>query len=160
MYMNQDLNDYSIEPQNIAMNMDSLDKQILELLSEDGRKSYRKISRELGVSVGTIHNRVDKLTKSGIISKFVPVIDHEKLGYTLTAVIGIEIKGGTISFLTEKEPFKNNLLAVYDVTGQFDGIIIAKFKYRLPPKSCGYLLNRVGSTTLNRRWRGVLKMLV
>ena len=56
--MNQDLNDYSIEPQNIAMNMDSLDKQILELLSEDGRKSYRKISRELGVSVGTIKNHL------------------------------------------------------------------------------------------------------
>jgi len=126
--MTQNLEEYGNEPQNMALNMDSLDKQILELLSVDGRKSYRKISRELGVSVGTIHNRVDKLTKSGIISKFVPVIDHEKLGYTLTAVIGIEIKGGTISYLTEKEPFKNNLLAVYDVTGQFDGIIIAKFK--------------------------------
>ena len=32
------------------------------------------------------------------------------------------------SWRTKKEPFKNNLLAVYDVTGQFDGIIIAKFK--------------------------------
>jgi DNA-binding Lrp family transcriptional regulator len=126
--MNVNLEDYKIETDNTTVSMDILDKQILELLSEDGRKSYRKISRELGVSVGTIHNRVDKLTKTGIINKFVPVIDHEKLGYTLTAVIGIEIKGGTISHLTEKEPFKNNLLAVYDVTGQFDGIIIAKFK--------------------------------
>ncbi len=126
--MDNNLEEYAIEPENMTLTMDMLDKQILELLSEDGRKSYRKISRELGVSVGTIHNRVDKLTKSGIISKFVPVINHEKLGYTLTAVIGIEIKGGSVLNLTEKEPFKNNLLAVYDVTGQFDGIIIAKFK--------------------------------
>lgn len=126
--MNNNLNEYDVEPENMTLTMDTLDKQILELLSDDGRKSYRKISRELGVSVGTIHNRVDKLTKSGIISKFVPVINHEKLGYTLTAVIGIEIKGGSVLNLTEKEPFKNNLLAVYDVTGQFDGIIIAKFK--------------------------------
>ncbi|RAP46614.1 MAG: AsnC family transcriptional regulator [Methanosphaera sp. rholeuAM6] len=126
--MNKNTDAYGVEPENMIFTMDTLDKQILELLSEDGRKSYRKISRELGVSVGTIHNRVDKLTKSGIINKFVPVIDHEKLGYTLTAVIGIEIKGGTISYLIEKEPFKDNLLAVYDVTGQFDGIIIAKFK--------------------------------
>lgn len=126
--MNNNLNEYDVEPENMTLTMDTLDKQILELLSDDGRKSYRKISRELGVSVGTIHNRVDKLTKSGIISKFVPVINHEKLGYTLTAVIGIEIKGGSVLNLTEKESFKNNLLAVYDVTGQFDGIIIAKFK--------------------------------
>lgn len=110
------------------VSMDVLDEQILGLLSKDGRKSYRKISRELGVSVGTIHNRVDKLTKSGIINKFVPVIDHEKLGYNLTAIIGLELKGGTISSIIDKDQFKNNVLAVYDVTGQFDSIMIAKFK--------------------------------
>ena len=126
--MAQEITEYNVEPENMALSMDSLDKSILEFLSVDGRKSYRKISRDLGVSVGTIHNRVDKLTKSGIISKFVPVIDHEKLGFHLTAIIGIEIKGGTVSHLIEKEEFKNNLLAVYDVTGQFDGIIIAKFR--------------------------------
>lgn len=124
--MKQDNENNSSEYKNVSM--DKLDKKILELLSVDGRKSYRKISRELEVSVGTIHNRVDKLIKSGIITKFVPVIDHEKLGYNLTAVIGIEVKGGTVSYLTEKEPFKDSLLAVYDVTGQFDAIIIAKFK--------------------------------
>ncbi|MCD7781741.1 MAG: Lrp/AsnC family transcriptional regulator [Methanosphaera sp.] len=126
--INELYDEYEEEPKNIMAEMDDLDKKILELLRDDGRKSYRKISRDLDVSVGTVHNRVDKLTKSGIINKFVPVIDHEKLGYTLTAVIGIEIKGGTISFLTEKTEFKDNILALYDVTGQFDGFIIAKFK--------------------------------
>ena len=108
--------------------MDDLDKKILELLSDDGRKSYRKISRELGVSVGTVHNRVDKLTKHGIITKFVPVINHEKLGYNLTAIIGLEIKGGTVDFLVENDVYQDNILAVYGVTGQFDGMVIAKFR--------------------------------
>ena len=126
--MDEMYTEFDAEPENMILSMDDIDKNILELLSDDGRKSYRKISRELGVSVGTVHNRVDKLTKSGIIDKFVPVIDHEKLGYTLTAIIGLEIKGGTVAFLTDKKEFKDNLLAVYDVTGQFDGIIIAKFK--------------------------------
>ena len=126
--MKEEYDNFEEEPENLALSMDNLDKKILELLSDDGRKSYRKISRELGVSVGTGHNRVDKLTKTGIINKFVPVINHEKLGYTLTAIIGLEIKGGSVSFLTDKEEFKDNLLAVYDVTGQFDGIVIAKFR--------------------------------
>ncbi len=120
--------EYNEETENMIIEMDELDKKILELLSDDGRKSYRKISRELGVSVGTVHNRVDKLTRYGIISKFVPVIDHEKLGYNLTAIIGLEIKGGTVGFLADKDEYKDNLLAVYDVTGQFDGFIIAKFR--------------------------------
>ena len=55
--------EFDAEPENMILSMDDLDKNILELLSDDGRKSYRKISRELGVSVGTVHNRVDKLTK-------------------------------------------------------------------------------------------------
>lgn len=112
----------------IGLEMDDLDKKILELLSDDGRKSYRKISRELGVSVGTVHNRVDKLTKHGIITKFVPVINHEKLGYNLTAIIGLEIKGGTVDFLVENNVYQDNILAVYGVTGQFDGMVIAKFR--------------------------------
>ena len=120
--------EFGVKQENIVLSMDNLDKKILELLSNDGRKSYRKISRELGVSVGTVHNRVDKLTKFGIINKFVPVIDHQKLGYNLTAIIGLEIKGGTVAHLMDKETFRSNILAIYDVTGQFDGIIVAKFK--------------------------------
>lgn len=126
--MSDTYDDFGVETENVALSMDNLDKKILELLSNDGRKSYRKISRELGVSVGTVHNRVDKLTKFGIINKFVPVIDHQKLGYNLTAIIGLEIKGGTVAYLIDKDAFKSNILAIYDVTGQFDGIIIAKFK--------------------------------
>ncbi|MBE6493163.1 MAG: Lrp/AsnC family transcriptional regulator [Methanosphaera stadtmanae] len=126
--MSDTYDDFGVETENVALSMDNLDKKILELLSTDGRKSYRKISRELGVSVGTVHNRVDKLTKFGIINKFVPVIDHQKLGYNLTAIIGLEIKSGTVAYLIDKDAFKSNILAIYDVTGQFDGIIIAKFK--------------------------------
>ena len=126
--MSDTYEDFGVEQENVALSMDNLDKKILELLSNDGRKSYRKISRELGVSVGTVHNRVDKLTKFGIINKFVPVIDHQKLGYNLTAIIGLEIKGGTVDYLIDNDAFKSNILAIYDVTGQFDGIIIAKFK--------------------------------
>lgn len=125
---NMNEHEENTSPYKVVVSMDDLDKKILDLLTTDGRKSYRKISRELGVSVGTVHNRVDKLTKSGIINKFVPIVDHEKLGYNLTAIIGLELQGGTINYLVDKKPFKSNLLAVYDVTGQFDAILIAKFR--------------------------------
>jgi len=111
-----------------SVKIDEIDKKILNLLNEDGRMSYRKISRELDISVGTVHNRVDKFTKAGIIKKFVPIIDHSKIGYKLTTVIGVRVKGGVLKNWETKTAYHKNVLGVYDVTGEFDAILIAKFK--------------------------------
>lgn len=111
-----------------SIKIDEIDKKILNLLSEDGRMSYRKISRELDISVGTVHNRVEKFTKTGIIKKFVPIIDHSKVGYKLTTVIGVRVKGGVLRNWENKTAYHKNVLGVYDVTGEFDAILIAKFK--------------------------------
>ncbi|MEN4006958.1 MAG: Lrp/AsnC family transcriptional regulator [Methanobacteriaceae archaeon] len=110
------------------LKLDETDKKILNLLSKDGRMSYRKISRELDVSVGTVHNRVDKFTKSGIIKKFIPQIDHSKLGYKLTTIIGVKVKGGVLRNWENKTAYHKNVLGIYDVTGEFDAILLAKFK--------------------------------
>ncbi|HIH61331.1 MAG TPA: Lrp/AsnC family transcriptional regulator [Methanobacteriales archaeon] len=108
--------------------IDDIDKKILHLLNKDGRMSYREISRKLGVSVGTVHNRVDKLMKNGVIKRFVPVIDHSKLGYKLTAIIGVKVKGGVLRNWEERTAYHKNVLAIYDVTGEFDAILIGKFR--------------------------------
>ncbi|WP_414470573.1 Lrp/AsnC family transcriptional regulator [Methanobacterium sp. ACI-7] len=108
--------------------IDETDRKILNLLSEDGRMSYRKISRELDISVGTVHNRVEKFTNAGIIKKFIPQIDYSKLGYKLTTVIGVRVKGGVLRNWETKTAYHKNVLGIYDVTGEFDAILIARFK--------------------------------
>ena len=69
-----------------VIKLDDTDINILKIINEDVRTSYRQISRSLDVSVGTVHNRIDKMVKSGVIKKFSPVIDHEKLGFVLTTM--------------------------------------------------------------------------
>ncbi len=108
--------------------IDEIDEKILTLLNENGRMSYRKISRELEISVGTVHNRVEKLLKSGVIKKFAPIIDHSRLGYKLTAIIGVRVKGGVLKNWEARTAYHENVLGVYDVTGEFDAFLIAKFK--------------------------------
>ncbi|MDI6644648.1 MAG: Lrp/AsnC family transcriptional regulator [Methanobacteriaceae archaeon] len=108
--------------------LDDVDKEILNLLNQDGRMSYRKISRKLDVSIGTVHNRIEKLMKTGVIKKFVPVIDHDKLGYKLTTVIGVRVKGGVLMNWEDKTAYHKNVLCLYDVTGEYDAIMITKFK--------------------------------
>ncbi len=112
----------------VSIKLDETDTKILELLSKDGRMYYRQISRELDISVGTVHNRVDKFIKTGIIKKFVPQIDHFKLGYKLTTIIGVRVKGGVLRNWENKTAYHKNVLGIYDVTGEFDAILLAKFR--------------------------------
>jgi len=108
--------------------IDETDKKIIEMVNDDARTPYRQISRELDISVGTVHNRVDKLLKTGIIKKFAPIIDHKKLGYDLTSIIGVKVKAGQFQDWKENESFNKHVLFIYDVTGEFDAFLIAKFK--------------------------------
>jgi DNA-binding Lrp family transcriptional regulator len=108
--------------------IDEVDKKILDLFNEDGRMSYRKISRRLNISIGTVHNRIEKLMNSGVIKKFAPVIDHNKLGYNLTTIIGVRVKGGVLENWEDKTAYYKNVLCMYDVTGEFDAILVARFK--------------------------------
>ena len=68
------------------------------------------------------------MVKSGVIKKFSPVIDHEILGYVLTTIIGVRVKGGKLKNWEEKTYFNKNVVGIYDVTGEYDAFLIAKFK--------------------------------
>lgn len=108
--------------------IDNIDRKIISLFNEDGRMSYRKIAKRLDVSIGTVHNRMEKLTKNGVIQKFSPVIDHSKLGYNLTTIIGVRVKGGVLENWEDRTAYHKNVLCMYDVTGEFDAILVARFK--------------------------------
>ena len=108
--------------------MDEIDQKMIQIFHEDGRKSYRSIAKQLNISVGTVHNRIEKLMKTGAIKRFSLVIDHEKLGYSLTTVIGVKVKGGVLKNWEDRTSYHKNVLCMYDVTGEFDAIIIARFK--------------------------------
>ncbi len=105
-----------------------VEDELLEELKKDARKSYRDIAKTLGLAVGTISKKVKELEKSGIIKGYVPILDLDKLGFTLTTIVGIKIKKGRSDPLARKLSGNSNVLAIYEVTGGFDLIIIAKFK--------------------------------
>ncbi len=109
---------------------DELDISIIRELQEDGRKSYREIADKLKVAEGTVYNRVNKLRETGIIKRFIPDVDFSKLGYDLTAVIGVQVEGGHLPEIEEQISKEPNTTAVYDVTGDYDAIIVSKFKDR------------------------------
>ncbi|MDO8647113.1 MAG: Lrp/AsnC family transcriptional regulator [Candidatus Diapherotrites archaeon] len=108
--------------------IDALDKLILDQLAENSRQSFRTLAKKLGVAITTVINRVEVLKEKGIIKRYSIEIDYEKLGYGLSAIIEIEGTRGETMSLEEKLSKHKNVSAVYDVTGQVDSLIIAKFK--------------------------------
>ncbi len=110
--------------------IDELDIKIITELQKDARQSYRDIAQKLKVAEGTIYNRVGKLKKEGVIKGFIADIDYGKMGYELVALIGITVEGGKLPHVEGKLAEDSNVTAVYDVTGDYDAILVAKFKDR------------------------------
>jgi Lrp/AsnC family transcriptional regulator, regulator for asnA, asnC and gidA len=69
--------------------MDELDRKIMALLQLDGRASNAKIAREVGVTEGTVRRRLSRLLEDDFI-EIMAVPNLEKLGYTTTALIGLQ----------------------------------------------------------------------
>jgi DNA-binding Lrp family transcriptional regulator len=110
--------------------MDELDNKILEELNENARKSYREIARALKVSLTTVSNRVRKMEEERIIERYIPLINQEKIGYDLTAIINVKISHGKLIEVQEKISKDKHVSGVFDITGDWDSLIIAHFKDR------------------------------
>ena len=110
--------------------MDGLDEEILTLLSREGRMPYRELAKKLRVSEGTIYNRVHGLEEQNLIERYTIKPNHEKLGFELTALFGVRIKAGRLETLETRVSKLPSVLAVYDITGDYDAMVIAKFKSR------------------------------
>lgn len=115
---------------NLAEKIDDLDRRILNVLQEDSRLSFNKIARKLGISVGTAFNRVKNLEKKGILKGYTAIVDSSKLGYNLTAIIMVQAEGTFITDIENEIAETASVVAVYDITGDYDATVIAKFKDR------------------------------
>jgi DNA-binding Lrp family transcriptional regulator len=110
--------------------IDETDIKILKELQIDARRSLKDIAEKVGVAEGTVYNRINKMKRMGVIKKFIPVIDYSLLGYDIIAVIGVTAEGGYLVEIEERIAKEGNVTAVYDVTGEYDMIVVAKFKDR------------------------------
>ena len=108
--------------------LDELDKKILNVLIENPRITYRKLAKTLGVSVGTVYARIKKLISCGIIKDFTIQVNFAKIGYDVTALILVKVDGKHIIDVEREVAKYPNVCAVYDVTGEFDVIVVAKFR--------------------------------
>ena len=113
-----------------SLKLDDLDIDILKRLNDSARKSFRDIAKELHVSLTTVSNRVKAMEKAGVILGYIPIVDASKLGYDIMAVIGIKVIHGRIVETEQDLAKEPGVFAVFDSTGEWDAIVMARFKNR------------------------------
>lgn len=110
--------------------IDEVSGSILWEYLSDSRQSFREVARKIGVSSGTVASRVKEMEEAGIIRKYTTLLDHEKLGYELTAVTEIIVSEGMMMDVGEAVAKMAQAIGVYNVTGDSDIMVVAKFKTR------------------------------
>ncbi|UWG48924.1 DNA-binding transcriptional regulator, Lrp family [Halanaeroarchaeum sp. HSR-CO] len=109
------------------MTYENLDATLINALLEDGRASLRSLAEELDVSVTTVSNHLKDLEAEGVIEGYTPMVDYEKLGYDVTAIVQLKVEGNALPDITDRLEGHKQMVNVYEVTGEFDIIAVGKF---------------------------------
>ena len=106
--------------------LDGTDRRILRLLQEDGKRSNVDLAEAIHITPAPCLRRVKVLERSGVIRKYVAVVDPSALGLTLTAIVEIKLASQARE---RSESFERhvsklaNVLECYQVTGDWDYIL-------------------------------------
>ena len=112
------------------MVLNEIDSELLVQLSKNGKASQRALAKETGAALGTVNAHVKRLENRKIIKGYFANIDPEKVGFKLTAIINLRIKKGTLIDVQASIAKHSRVFGVYDVTGEWDSLILARFKDR------------------------------
>ena len=110
------------------MTYENLDARLINALLSDGRASLRSLAETLDVSVTTVSNHLSDLEDEGVITGYIPQIDYEKLGFDVTAIIQLKVEGTALPEITDRLIGHRQMVSVYEVTGDYDIIAVAKFE--------------------------------
>ena len=128
--------------------MYELDRQIIRILQSDGRASNAKIAREVGVSEGTVRRRLRHLVQEDVI-KVIAVPNLEQMGYTTSALIGVQTEPGKVDEVAEAIGALDEAHYVAITTGAYD--IFAWVGLESPGQLGTFLRGKVGTVPGVRR---------
>ena len=107
--------------------IDKTDSKILIALNKDGRYSYAKLARQLGIKATTISKRVEDMKNKDVLAiRAVP--NPEKLGYKAMAAIALDVEIPRLSQVTDKLVENPNISYLSTTFGKFDVILFAEYR--------------------------------
>ena len=108
--------------------MDEIDQRILAELVRDGRVAVNELAKRAGVSRATAYARFDRLQNAGVITGFTAVVDPDALGYTITAMILVNVEQGDWSDVREQLVHLPGFEYLAVTSGGFDFLVLVRVK--------------------------------
>lgn len=108
--------------------MDAIDYDIIKLLQDNGRISIKKIAQIISLTPPAVAERIRKLEGAGVISCYRAIIDPEKLGFNIKAIINITMAPDKRKEFIEFAKQNDCILECHHVTGGFTMTIKAIFR--------------------------------
>jgi Lrp/AsnC family transcriptional regulator for asnA, asnC and gidA len=104
--------------------IDKVDYDILDILSKDAKKPFTEVARKVYVSGGTVHVRMNKMEEAGIVLGSTLDLDYSKLGYGLTAFLGIYLsKSSLYDEVFGKLKQIQEIISIHYTTGNYSMFI-------------------------------------
>ncbi len=124
--------------------MDIIDKQILEFLQNDAKLTAKEMAEKLSLTPTPVYERIKKLERSGIIQKYVALIDAEKANKSLTVFLNIAIKEHQIEYrqkFVEEISNLKDIVELYHTSGSYD--FLAKVRFSNIKEYRDFLVNEI-----------------
>jgi Lrp/AsnC family transcriptional regulator for asnA, asnC and gidA len=102
---------------------DQLNRAIVRLLQDDGRLPFKTIAKKLGVSEGTVRNRVGWMTRAGML-RIVAVADPTAMNYRADAMLGVKVApASSPAKVAERLAVHPEVVYILWVSGRFDLLV-------------------------------------
>jgi len=98
--------------------LDETDAAIIRALMQDGRRSFREISRLVSVSTPTVEHRVKRMMSSGIIKKMVPLLDPQRIEQGIITIINLRVEPPKLTEVADTLSKIERVRSVYLTTGE------------------------------------------
>ncbi len=108
------------------VHLDAIDKQLLQYLQEDSKQTNKELSNKLNLSVTAVYERIKKLERSGVISKYVTLIDKKKVDKAFVTFCSIKLVQHSKDYVIDFEKEVANLeevLECYHISGDYDYLL-------------------------------------
>ncbi len=104
----------------VTFSLDAIDRQIVALLSEDGRISSAEMTRRIGhVSERAVRYRIERLVRAGVV-KITAIVNPQAVGYRVTGDVLIEVAPGMLQAVAEQLCGLDNISYVAGSVGDGD----------------------------------------
>ena len=110
---------------------DASERELLRALQENSQRSLRELSRQLGLPISTVHEKIKRLERDGFIKGYRAILDEKKLGFTVTGFILVSVNysaapKATQADIAAKAAKLPNVQEVHIIAGEWDFLVKAK----------------------------------